>query len=52
LLVAVHDHKMRFVGHHCLIADRTRERLLEEQLNGVVKKPRPPERKPGLTATR
>jgi PAS domain S-box-containing protein len=32
LLVAVHDHKMRFVGHHCLVADRTRERILEEQL--------------------
>lgn len=23
-LVAVHDHKMRFVGHHCLIEDHTR----------------------------
>jgi PAS domain S-box-containing protein len=31
-LIAVHDHKMRFVGHHCLIVDRSRERELEEQL--------------------
>ena len=31
-LVAVHDHKMRFQGHHCLVADRTRERILEEQM--------------------
>jgi hypothetical protein len=32
LLVAVHDHKMRFVGHHCLLADRTRERALEAEI--------------------
>jgi PAS domain S-box-containing protein len=32
ILVPVHDHKMRFVGHHCLVADRTRERLLEAQV--------------------
>ncbi len=31
-LIAVHDHKMRFVGHHCLIQDRTYERDLEEQV--------------------
>ena len=31
-LVAVHDHRMRFIGHHCLVADRTKERILEEQL--------------------
>jgi len=31
-LVAVHDHKMRFQGHHCLVVDRTRERILEEQI--------------------
>ncbi len=31
-LVAVHDHKMRFAGAHCLIEDHTRERELEEQL--------------------
>ena len=32
LMVAIHDHKMRFIGHHCLVADRTRERLLEGRL--------------------
>lgn len=32
LLVAVHDHKMRFVGHHCLVLDSTHTRLLEEKL--------------------
>jgi PAS domain S-box-containing protein len=31
-LVAVHDHKMRFVGHHLLVADRTKERMLEERI--------------------
>jgi len=36
LLVAVHDHKMRFVGHHCLVADRTRERVLEDQLRELT----------------
>ena len=35
LLVAVHDHKMRFVGHHCLILDSTERRLLEERLKTV-----------------
>jgi PAS domain S-box-containing protein len=35
LLVAIHDHKMRFVGHHCLIENRTREHVLEERLHGV-----------------
>lgn len=48
LLVAVHDHKMRFVGHHCLIADRTRERLLEEQLAAIA--PKRQERRPGVTS--
>ena len=32
LMVAVHDHKMRFVGHHCLVGDRRRERTLEAQI--------------------
>lgn len=32
LLVAVHDHKMRFVGHHCLILDSTRTRILEDRV--------------------
>jgi PAS domain S-box-containing protein len=36
LLVAQHDHKSRFIGHHCLVADRTRERLLEEQLRELA----------------
>jgi PAS domain S-box-containing protein len=36
LLVAVHDHKMRFVGHHVLAADRTRERELEERLEKLT----------------
>ena len=31
-LVAVHDHNMRFVGHHFLAEDRTRERELEERI--------------------
>ncbi|HEV8146070.1 MAG TPA: PAS domain-containing protein [Bryobacteraceae bacterium] len=29
LLVAVHNHKLRFVGHHCLIRDCTGERESE-----------------------
>jgi PAS domain S-box-containing protein len=37
LMVAVHDHKMRFIGHHCLMADRTRERVLEDQLKELTK---------------
>jgi PAS domain S-box-containing protein len=32
MLVAVHDHKMRFVGHHCLVLDSTRNRILEERV--------------------
>jgi PAS domain S-box-containing protein len=32
LLVAVHDHKMRFVGHHCLVLDSTHTRILEERI--------------------
>jgi PAS domain S-box-containing protein len=35
-LVAVHDHKMRFVGHYCLVADRTKELLLEDQMRDKV----------------
>ena len=38
LMVAIHDHKMRFMGHHCLILDRTRERVLEAQLAELTKK--------------
>ena len=32
LMVAIHDHKMRFIGHHCLVVDRTHERILEMRL--------------------
>ena len=32
VMVAVHDHKSRFVGHHCLTADRTYEKQLEEKV--------------------
>jgi PAS domain S-box-containing protein len=35
-LVAVHDHKMRFVGHHCMIDDKSRERDLERQLQALA----------------
>lgn len=38
LMVAIHDHKMRFIGHHCLILDRTRERVLEAQLEEITQK--------------
>ena len=38
LMVAIHDHKMRFIGHHCLVLDRTRERVLEAQLAELAKK--------------
>lgn len=32
LLVAVHDHKMRFVGHHCLMLDSTHTKILEDRV--------------------
>jgi PAS domain S-box-containing protein len=31
-LVAVHDYKARFAGHHCLTVDRSREKELEQQV--------------------
>lgn len=37
LMVAIHDHKMRFVGHHCLVVDRTREKMLEAQVQELTK---------------
>jgi len=37
LMVAIHDHKMRFVGHHCLTVDRTREKVLEAQVEELSK---------------
>jgi PAS domain S-box-containing protein len=39
-LVAVHDHHMRFVGHHCLVEDRTRLGELEEQIRALGAGPR------------
>jgi len=45
-LVPVHDHNLRFVGHHCLIDDRTRLRELEERvrrLSGEKRESRKPE---------
>jgi PAS domain S-box-containing protein len=36
VLVSVHDHKMRFVGHHCLTTDRTREKMLEEKVQELT----------------
>jgi PAS domain S-box-containing protein len=36
MLVTIHDHKSRFVGHYCLIEDRTRETELEEQLRKLT----------------
>ena len=35
LLVSVHDHKSRLIGHYCLMQDRTREVELEEQVRGL-----------------
>jgi PAS domain S-box-containing protein len=32
LLVAVHDRKMRFVGHHCLVLDSTHAKILEDRV--------------------
>jgi PAS domain S-box-containing protein len=42
-LVAAADHKARYVGHYCLVQDRTRERELEEQVRSLTaeKKPAP-----------
>jgi PAS domain S-box-containing protein len=35
-LVTIHDHKARFVGHYCLIEDRTHEIELEEQVSKLT----------------
>jgi PAS domain S-box-containing protein len=32
LIVTVHDHKSRLIGHYCLVEDRSREHELEQQL--------------------
>ncbi len=39
-MVAIHDYKMRFVGHHCLVADRSREKALEQQIAELTSKTR------------
>jgi PAS domain S-box-containing protein len=36
MLVTIHDHKSRLVGHYCLIEDRTREIELEEQVRKLT----------------
>jgi len=37
-LVAVHDGHMRFVGHHCLIEDKTHEHELEQRVSALSAK--------------
>lgn len=37
IMVAIHDYKMRFVGHHCLVVDRTREKMLEAAVEELTK---------------
>jgi PAS domain S-box-containing protein len=34
-LVAVHDHKMRLVGFHCMVHDESRARSLEQQVQDL-----------------
>ena len=34
-LVAIHNHKMRFVGHYCLVVDRSREKALAAQIAAI-----------------
>jgi PAS domain S-box-containing protein len=36
LIVAVHDHKMRLAGHHCILHESAHERHAEEQLTLVA----------------
>jgi hypothetical protein len=38
LMVAIHDHKMRFVGHYCLVVDRAREKALAAQVEELAKR--------------
>ncbi|MEO5923525.1 MAG: PAS domain-containing protein [Bryobacteraceae bacterium] len=35
-LVAVHDHKLRLVGHHCMVHDESKARLLEQQVHDLA----------------
>jgi PAS domain S-box-containing protein len=39
LLVGVHDHKTRLVGHYCLMKDCTHERELEAELHAAQQEP-------------
>ncbi len=39
LLVTIHDHKSRLIGHYCLMQDRTRELELEEQIRRLSATP-------------
>ncbi len=34
-LVAVHDHRSRLVGHHCIVKDESRTRSLEQQIHDL-----------------
>jgi PAS domain S-box-containing protein len=36
LLVTIHDHKSRLVGHYCLMEDRTREAEMEQQIQELT----------------
>lgn len=36
VLVAIHDHRMRFVGHHCLTHDISREKNLEQKVKELT----------------
>jgi len=36
LLVTIHDHQSRLVGHYCLMEDLTRERELEQQIEKLT----------------
>ena len=36
LLVTVHDHKSRFIGHYCLMEDRSRVIELEDQVQRLI----------------
>jgi PAS domain S-box-containing protein len=36
LLIAVHDHSLRFVGHHCLVLDSTHSRILEDRVKELT----------------
>jgi PAS domain S-box-containing protein len=35
-MVAVHDHRARYVGHHCLTVDRSREKELEDHVRELT----------------